>query len=104
MHLIARTGTFAASGVGIAPNNGNKNCQAGPLNLSKNIQTAKQLAHTFWFGSPLAVYNAASQYVGLVQTGGPWDPKTTMGMTPGNVVPGTSTSELPVPSLVATLG
>ena len=32
--------------------------------------------------------SAAGDYIGLVQTGGPWDPKTTMGMTPRNVAAG----------------
>ena len=77
----------------IAPN---KNCQAGPLNLSQNIQVAKSLAGQFWSGllnagSPggaASTGGAAGAYIGLVQTGGPWDPKTTMGMTPGNVAAG----------------
>ncbi len=73
-----------------------KNCQAGPLNLSQNIQVAKSLAGQFWSGllnagSPggaASAGGAAGAYVGLVQTGGPWDPKTTMGMTPENVAAG----------------
>jgi hypothetical protein len=63
-------------------------CHAGPLNLSRNIQTAKQLAHTFLFGSPSAAYDAATQYINLVHTGGDWDPKTTIAPTPENFAAG----------------
>lgn len=75
----------------------NKNCQAGPLNLSQNIQVAKSLAGQFWSGllnagSPggaVSAGAAAGAYYGLVQTGGPWDPKNGPGgPTPGNFAAG----------------
>ena len=71
-------------------------CQAGPLNLSQNIQTAKPLSGQLWSGlldgaSPGGAASAgaaAGTYVGLVQTGGAWDPKTWDGATPTNVAAG----------------
>lgn len=70
-------------------------CQAGPLNLSQNIQTTKALAGQFWSGllsgsqgGVASAGGAAGSYVGLVRTGGPWDPKTTLGMTPTNIAAG----------------
>lgn len=78
----------------IAPNK--PGCQAGPLNLSQNIQTAKSLSGQLWSGlldgaSPGGAASAgaaAGTYVGLVQTGGAWDPKTWDGATPTNVAAG----------------
>ncbi len=59
------------------------------MNLTQNMQVAKSLAGQFWSGilnaaSPggaASAGGAAGAYIGLVQTGGPWDPKTTLGMT-----------------------
>ena len=79
----------------VAPNK--SGCQAGPLNLSKNIQTAKALARQFWsgvlnagsIGGPTSAVAAAGTYVGLVQTGGAWDPKNGPGgATAGNIAAG----------------
>src|ERR1700678_431250 len=69
---------------------------SGPMNLTQNMQVAKSLAGQFWSGilnaaSPggaAPAGGAAGAYIGLVQTGGPWDPKTTLGMTPGNIAAG----------------
>ena len=75
----------------------NAGCQVGPLNLSQNIQVAKSLAGQFWSGlldgaSPGGAASAgaaAGTYVGLVQTGGAWDPKNGPGgPTPANVAAG----------------
>ncbi len=64
----------------VAPNN--PGCQSGPLNLSQNIQTSKSLAGQFWSGLASASQSGAASagaaagfYIGLVQTGGAWDPK-----------------------------
>ncbi len=76
---------------GLGPQGGSTNCIAGPLNLSQNMLTAKGLAGKMWSGllSPgnpggyASAIAAASAYVGLVQTGGPWDPKNWPGI-PGS--------------------
>jgi len=73
-----------------------KNCQAGPLNLSQNIQVAQSLTGQLWSGllnaaSPgeaASAGGAAAAYIGLVQTGGAWDPKTTIAPTPENFAAG----------------
>lgn len=80
---------------------GTQTCTFGPLNLSQNIQTAKTLANQFWSGVFTAASGpaqipagsaqasaAAGTYVGLVQTGGALDPKTTFGATPANAAAG----------------
>lgn len=95
------TPDFRATSQQIPPKTGTETCTVGPLNLSQNIQTAKTLAMQFWSGvftassGPAQVSTGSAQasaatgtYVGLVQTGGAWDPKTTSGATPTNVAAG----------------
>jgi RHS repeat-associated protein len=76
------------------PDGGDDNnpCQVGPLNLSQNIKTSKALSAVFWFGLDTSATGgtnltaaAGAYYIHLVQTGGPWDPKTTLGPTPENI-------------------
>ena len=103
-------GTQNNTGGGSAPSKPAPNkpgCQAGPLNLSQNIQAAKSLAGQFWsgvlnagsIGGAASAGAAAGTYVSLVQTGGAWDPKngpggpTAVNIAAGNINFGATCSQ-----------
>jgi len=79
----------------LSPSNG-RDCTVGPLNLTQNMKTAKSLAGQMWSGllnagTPGGIASAgaaAGQYIGLVHTGGAWDPKNTVSLTPENFAAG----------------
>jgi len=67
--LLKINGIFSFEGAGA----GSADCRGCSLRL---------------FVSPGAAVGPGAAYIGLVQTGGPWDPKTTLGRTRANVAAG----------------
>ncbi len=45
------------------------------MDLAQNVQDARYLANTFWYGTPGQAIDAAKTYLNLVGTNGAWDPK-----------------------------
>jgi hypothetical protein len=45
------------------------------MDLAQNVQDARYLAQTFWYGTPGQSVDAAKTYLNLVGTNGAWDPK-----------------------------